>query len=47
MIAKMDGVLPGLFRAKLIDDCGHWTQQEAPEIVNQSLLDFMNHIMAL
>ena len=29
-------------RKELIEDCGHWTQQEKPEEVNRILLDFLN-----
>jgi pimeloyl-ACP methyl ester carboxylesterase len=24
-----------------VPDCGHWIQQEEPEIVNRALLDFL------
>ncbi len=27
-------------RRVLIEDCGHWTQQEQPEALNRALVDF-------
>lgn len=29
------------FQIKLVADCGHWIQQEAPQTVNRELLDFL------
>jgi pimeloyl-ACP methyl ester carboxylesterase len=29
------------FTLRLIPDCGHWVQQEAPELVNQYILEFL------
>lgn len=29
------------FRIHYLPDCGHWVQNEAPEVVNQLLLDFI------
>ena len=29
---------------KIIEKCGHWTQQEKPEEVNKILLDFLKEI---
>ncbi|HEY8514502.1 MAG TPA: alpha/beta hydrolase [Candidatus Binatia bacterium] len=48
VIALMPGVtetlkstVPGLVKAELIPECGHWTQQERPEEVNALLLEFL------
>jgi epoxide hydrolase 4 len=29
------------FRLKLIPECGHWIQQEVPQLVNLELLSFL------
>lgn len=34
--------VPNLVRATLLDGCGHWTQQERPDEVNQELLAFLD-----
>jgi pimeloyl-ACP methyl ester carboxylesterase len=39
-IERFADTLPGLVRSEILPGCGHWTQQEAPEQVNQILLDF-------
>jgi epoxide hydrolase 4 len=31
------------YRLKLLPQCGHWVQQEAPQTVNRELLDFLRH----
>lgn len=33
--------LPGLVSSRLLDDCGHWIQQERPAEVNAILLDWL------
>lgn len=33
--------LPGLVSSQLLDDCGHWIQQERPEETNRLLLDWL------
>ncbi|MFR9793095.1 alpha/beta fold hydrolase [Streptomyces sp. MB22_4] len=33
--------LPGLVSSHLLDDCGHWIQQERPEDTNRLLLDWL------
>jgi epoxide hydrolase 4 len=33
--------IPNPFRLKLIPECGHWIQQEAPQLVNLELLSFL------
>ena len=37
-------VYENLIKTELINDFGHWTQQEAPEEVNRFLLDFLKQI---
>ena len=37
-------VYENLIKTELINDVGHWTQQEAPEEVNRFLLDFLKQI---
>lgn len=41
----MDRFVPNL-RTELIEDCGHWTQQERPEEVNRLLIDFLADLRA-
>ncbi|NUT42141.1 MAG: alpha/beta hydrolase, partial [Thermoactinospora sp.] len=33
--------LPGLVSSHLLDDCGHWVQQERPDEVNRLLIDWL------
>ncbi len=33
--------LPRLHRSMILEGCGHWTQQERPQEVNEALLDFL------
>lgn len=33
--------LPGLVESRLLDDCGHWVQQERPDEVNRLLVDWL------
>jgi pimeloyl-ACP methyl ester carboxylesterase len=40
MAEGMEERVPNLQKA-LIQDCGHWTQQEQPEAFNQALLGFL------
>lgn len=37
-------VYENLIKTELINDVGHWTQQEAPEKVNRFLIDFLKQI---
>ena len=39
-----ESVYENLIKTELINDVGHWTQQEAPEEVNRFLLDFLKQI---
>ncbi len=38
---NMEQFFSNTFRMEFIGDCGHWTQQEAPQTVNRLLLDFL------
>ena len=37
----LDRLIQAPFTLKLIPDCGHWVQQEAPHTVNRELLNFL------
>lgn len=39
-LEPMAAAMPNLRRTVLLPNCGHWTQQERPEDVNDRLLDF-------
>lgn len=40
-LARMREDCPGLVAARILDACGHWTQQEQPEMVNAILLEWL------
>lgn len=40
-VEALESNAPGLWRKVLIPDVGHWVQQEAPDQVNQLLLEFL------
>ncbi|MFD5573160.1 alpha/beta fold hydrolase [Streptomyces cadmiisoli] len=40
-IAAFPDTLPGLVASHLLDDCGHWVQQERPDRVNRILVDWL------
>lgn len=40
-IARFSTTLPRLTRSEILLDCGHWTQQEKPNEVNELLLEFV------
>ena len=40
-IAAMPAAVPRLQRTLLLPGCGHWTQQERPQAVNDALLEFL------
>ncbi|MEQ8439161.1 MAG: alpha/beta hydrolase [Ilumatobacter fluminis] len=40
-IAAFGTTLPGLYRSIVLEGCGHWTQQERPDEVNDALLAFL------
>ena len=41
MAAGMTDWVPNLRATHLVKDCGHWTQQEKPEVVNRVLSEFL------
>lgn len=41
-IDRFDQTLPKLTRSVILENCGHWTQQEQPEAVNELLLEFLS-----
>lgn len=43
MSEGMEERVPNLDRA-LIEDCGHWTQQEQPDATNQALIDWLDQL---
>jgi pimeloyl-ACP methyl ester carboxylesterase len=40
-IERFAETLPRLHRSIILEGCGHWTQQERPDEVNEALLDFL------
>jgi pimeloyl-ACP methyl ester carboxylesterase len=46
MVAMMRPNLPGLRGARLLDGIGHWTQQEAPDEVNELLTGWLKGFRA-
>jgi pimeloyl-ACP methyl ester carboxylesterase len=40
-LEPMEAAVPNLRRIVLLPNCGHWTQQECPEDVNDELLAFL------
>src|SRR6266568_1801894 len=40
-VDHLGSVVPGLREARLLPGCGHWTQQERPEEVNQTMIGFL------
>jgi pimeloyl-ACP methyl ester carboxylesterase len=40
-IAAFETTLPKLHRSLILKGCGHWTQQERPDDVNEALIDFL------
>lgn len=40
-IAAFGTTLPKLHRSLILEGCGHWTQQERPDEVNEALIDFL------
>lgn len=43
-IAKFPRTLPRLHRSIILEGCGHWTQQERPDEVNEAVLDFLGSL---
>jgi pimeloyl-ACP methyl ester carboxylesterase len=44
-IANFAQTLPELHRSIILEGCGHWTQQERPDEVNEALLDFLASLL--
>jgi pimeloyl-ACP methyl ester carboxylesterase len=44
MIAALPRFVPNLKQSVVLEGCGHWTQQERPQEVNQLLLDFIGSL---
>jgi len=40
LIEGMERLITAPFKLKLVPHCGHWMQQEVPQVVNRELLDF-------
>lgn len=43
-IAAFARTLPQLRRSIILEGCGHWTQQERPDQVNEALVDFLRSL---
>lgn len=43
LMKGFDRFIANPFRTRLIPDCGHWIQQEAPQLVNLELLSFLRY----
>lgn len=44
MIATMKALVPNLMGTVLLEGCGHWTQQERPELVTGALLGWLKSL---
>jgi pimeloyl-ACP methyl ester carboxylesterase len=44
VMAGLQHNLPGLQRSIVVDDAGHWIQQERADDVNAALLDFLGSL---
>jgi pimeloyl-ACP methyl ester carboxylesterase len=44
MAKGMEARVPDLRATVLIEECGHWTQQEQPEAFNRALLGFLDNL---
>ncbi len=43
-VTEMERVLPNLKRKLIIEGAGHWIQQERPDAVNATLIEFLNGV---
>lgn len=43
-IDRFATTLPALVGCEILDNCGHWVQQEQPEATNQALLGFLDQL---
>jgi pimeloyl-ACP methyl ester carboxylesterase len=41
LVKEMERVLPNLRQKLILDDAGHWIQQERPDEVNAALITFL------
>jgi pimeloyl-ACP methyl ester carboxylesterase len=41
LLKNLTRFLPGLTKSVILPDCGHWTQQEKPNEVNEALIEFL------
>jgi epoxide hydrolase A/B len=44
MVSNLDRFVPNLKQAVVLEGCGHWTQQERPDEVNQLLIEFLRSL---
>lgn len=44
LIANLAHFVPGLRKTILLPGCGHWTQQECAEEVNEAMIDFLRQL---
>jgi pimeloyl-ACP methyl ester carboxylesterase len=44
LIPRLSQFVPHLRRTLMLPGCGHWTQQERPEAVNATLIDFLRSL---
>ena len=45
-VERLSSVMPNLVRAEMLEGCGHWTQQERRDTVNEMLLEFIDGLPA-
>ncbi len=43
-IERFDQTLPRLHDARVLEECGHWVQQEKPDAVNRALIEFLEAV---
>jgi pimeloyl-ACP methyl ester carboxylesterase len=43
LVEGLDRLITAPFKLKLVPNCGHWIQQEAPQTVNRELLSFLRN----
>jgi pimeloyl-ACP methyl ester carboxylesterase len=41
---RISDIVSGEYREVLIDDAGHWIQQERPDEVNAAVLEFLSRL---
>jgi pimeloyl-ACP methyl ester carboxylesterase len=44
VIANLPKNVPKLQKTLILPGCGHWTQQERPQEVNEAIIDFLRHL---